>query len=249
MLERLAREERSLDNLIEQLGRRDTLSQEERQALRNILEPTRIVPCGSDLLREGDRPSHSTLLTSGFTARYVTLLDGGRQITELNIAGDFIDLHSFVMKTMDHGVQALTECTVAAAPHEALRTLSESHPHLMRLLWLDTVIDAAIYRQWIASMGRRTGVAHLAHLICELYTRLEVVNLARNLMFELPLSQMVLADVLGLSTVHVNRLIAELRAMALLTWNQNHIEILAWEQLVTLAEFNPVYLRLQREAV
>lgn len=238
-----------LDNLIEKLGRRDTLSPDETSALRNVVDAARHIPGGSDIVREGERPDHSTLLACGFTARYVTLLDGGRQITELNVAGDFIDLHSFVMKEMDHGVQALTDCVVVTAPHSALRMLGENHPHLMRLLWLDTVIDAAIHRQRIASMGRRTGLAHLAHLICELYKRLEVVNRAVDLAFELPLSQAVLADVLGLSTVHVNRLIAELRALDVVAWSQNQIEILDWEELVRLAEFDPTYLRLQHEAV
>lgn len=198
---------------------------------------------------EGDQPNHSTLLSAGIAARYTTLADGGRQITELNISGDFIDLHSFVMKQMDHGVQALTDCVVAPAPHAKLRRLSEDYPHLARLLWLDTVIDAAIHRQWIASICRRTALAHLAHLLCELYKRFEVVQLVHDCVFELPLSQAVIADVLGVSTVHVNRLIAELRAMEVLTWSQAKVEILDWDRLAALAEFDPAYLRLHSEPV
>jgi CRP-like cAMP-binding protein len=238
-----------LYGLIEKLSRRDALTPEEAAALREVLGPLQRVAAGTDIVREGARPEHSTLLTSGFTARYSTLADGGRQITELNVSGDFVDLHSFMMKQMDHGVVALTECVIAPAPHVVLRRLTEEHPHLTRLLWLDTVIDAAIHRQWIASMGRRSALAHLAHLVCELYKRLEVVRHATDCRFELPLSQAVLADVLGLSTVHVNRLVADLRARNILTWGQGRIEILDWDRLAELAEFDPAFLRLQREPV
>lgn len=238
-----------MDELIEKLGRRDVLTPHEAAALRGGLGRPQSVAAGTDIVREGDRQDHSTLIVSGFTARYTTLADGGRQITELNVSGDFIDLHSFVMTQMDHGVVALTDCVIAQAPHAALRRLTEEHPHLTRLLWLDTVIDAAIHRQWIACMGRRTALAHLAHLVCELYKRLEVVRLAADCTFELPLSQAVLADVLGLSTVHVNRLIAELRSGGVLTWAQGHVKILDWDKLAELAEFDPAFLRLRSEPV
>ncbi len=238
-----------LDRLVEKLRRRDGLSREEEAALCDVLGAAQTVPAGSDIVREGDRPLQSTLLVEGFAARYVTLGDGGRQITQLNISGDFIDLHSFVMKEMDHGVLALTDCIVQPAPHVALRRLTESHPHLSRLLWLDTVIDAAIHRQWIASMGRRTALAHMAHLLCELCTRMEVIGAASGKAFDLPLSQAVLADVLGLSTVHVNRLIAELRSRQMLTWTQGRVVILDWDGLAGLAEFDSTYLRLQAEPV
>ena len=235
--------------LIEKLSRRDALSASEKAALREVLDPPRIMPAGAELVREGERPGYSTLLIDGFAARFATLADGGRQITELNLAGDFVDLHSFVMKQMDHGVVTLTDCVIATSPHAALRRLTETHPHLTRVLWLDTVIDAAIHRQWITSMGRRTALGHLAHLLCEMCRRLQVVGRARDGVFDLPLPQAVLADVLGLSTVHVNRLIAELRAMEVLTWRQPRVEILDWDRLADLAEFNPTYLRLDPEPV
>lgn len=238
-----------MNSLIEKLARRDRLTVEEETALMEVLGPPVAVAAGCDLVREGDRPDHSTLLSSGFVARYTTLGDGGRQISELNVTGDFVDLHSFVMKQMDHGVVALTDCVVRPAPHAALRDLTERYPHLTRLLWLDTVIDAAVHRQWINSMGRRTALAHIAHLVCELYKRLEVVHEAADGAFELPLSQAVLADVLGLSTVHVNRLVAELRGSGVLAWSQGRVGILDWDRLVALAEFDPSYLRLYSEPI
>ena len=204
---------------------------------------------GRDLVGEHDRPQQSTLLISGMSARYSTLSDGRRQITELNVSGDFVDLHSLLMKQMDHGVVAMTDCVFAPAPHEALKRLSETHPHLTRLLWLDTIIDAAIHRQWLVAMGRRSGLGHLAHLLCELSLRLETVGLAENHRFDLPLTQAELGDTLGLSTVHVNRLITELRRDDLVSWINGRVVILDWLRLAAVAEFDPAYLRLHREPV
>lgn len=235
--------------LIDKLSRRDRLTALEIEVLMDVLEPPRRVAAGVDFVIEHSRPTHSTLLISGFAARYSTLADGGRQITEITIAGDFVDLHSLLMKQMDHGVLALTDVVIAYAPHDRLRAVTEAHPHLTRLLWLDTIIDAAIHRQWLVAMGRRSGLAHLAHLLAELYLRLEIVGLAADHVFDLPLTQTTLGDALGLSAVHVNRLVAELRTQNLVQWTHPRIEILDWARLIALAEFDPAYLRLHREAI
>ncbi|MGE6939721.1 Crp/Fnr family transcriptional regulator [Brevundimonas sp. NPDC028983] len=207
------------------------------------------MPAGRDIVSQHSSPGFSTLVLDGFAARYVMLTNGARQITELNVPGDFVDLHSLIMSPMDHGVVALTRCTVAQSPHDGLRRLTENEPHLTRLLWLDTLIDAAVHRQWIAGLGRRTAVARLAHLLCELYLRLEIVHRAGNGRMELPLSQAVLADVLGLSDVHVNRSIAQLRSAGLIRWAGRVVEIGDWDALVRQAEFDPAYLRLTRALV
>ena len=235
--------------LVEKLALRDRVSPREVEALQDVLGPPKCILAGTDIVSEHTHPQQSTLLISGFSARYTTLRDGGRQITEINIAGDFIDLHSLLMKQMDHGVVALTDCTVAYAHHSRLIALTEQHAHLARLLWLDTIIDAAIHRQWLAAMGRRSGLGHLAHLVCELYLRLQAVGQAGNLAFDLPLPQTVLGDALGLSPVHVSRLITELRNEGVVQWSGGRIEILDWHQLAEIAEFDPTYLRLQREPV
>lgn len=176
-------------------------------------------------------------------------MNGSRQITELNAPGDFVDLHSLMMNPMDHGVAALTICRVAQAPHDGLRRLTETEPHLTRLLWMDTLIDAAVHRQWTAGLGRRTALARLAHLLCELYLRLKIVHRAGSGRMELPLSQAVLADVLGLSDVHVNRSIGQLRGAGLVKWTGRAIEVCDWDALVGLAEFDPTYLRLAKASV
>lgn len=238
-----------ISSLVEKLERRDTLSDTEVAALEAVVGPPLIVPAQADIVSEHSRPTHSTLVIAGFSARYSNLADGGRQITALHIPGDFVDLHSLLMKQMDHGVVALTDCTIVQAPHERLREITERHPHLTRLLWLDTVIDAAIHREWIVAMGRRSGRGHLAHLICELYLRLSSVGLTQESRFALPLTQVVLGDALGLSTVHVNRLVAELRDDEILSWSNGQVEIHDWDRLAVIAEFDPTYLRLRSEPV
>lgn len=235
--------------LIQKLSRRDDLSDREKQVLGDLLQPPVAVAAGRDIVRQHSSPEFSTLILDGFAARYVVLTNGSRQITELNVPGDFVDLHSLMMNPMDHGVVALTRCTVARSPHDGLRRLTETEPHLTRLLWMDTLIDAAVHRQWIAGLGRRTAVARLAHLLCELYLRLETVQRAGGGRMELPLSQVVLADVLGLSDVHVNRSIAQLRSADLIKWTGRVVEIRDWGALVKLAEFDPTYLRLAKAPV
>lgn len=231
--------------LIDKLSRRDRLSADEVVALERAMEPAQSVPAGQDLVRQHQRPTHSTLLLSGFCARYATLDDGRRQLTEINVKGDFVDLHSFLMQPMDHGVQTLTPCEISRVPHGALRHITERHPHLTRLLWLDTLIDAAIHRQWLVGMGRRTGLECFAHLLCELHVRLDVVGGVQNGTFELPLTQPELGDAMGLSAVHVNRLLAELRRDGLVQWLGSQVRILDWDRLVRIAEFDPSYLRLE----
>ena len=222
--------------LIEKLMRRDLVSTTEIAALAEVLDPPRKVDASVDIVLEHAYTEHSILLLEGFTARYSTLSDGRRQITEINVAGDFVDLHSLLMKQMDHGVVTLCPCVIAHAPHSRLRKLTEEHGHLTRLLWL-------------VAMGRRSGLGHLAHLVCELFTRLSAVGLNEGQTFHMPLTQTVLSDALGLSTVHVNRLIAELRREGLVRWTNPEIEILDWPRLAQIAEFDPTYLRLHSQPV
>ena len=235
--------------LIDKLSRRDFISDEEKAVLADVVAPPVTLKAGDNIVEQYDRPSHSTLLLEGFAARYVVLMNGARQITELNVPGDFVDLHSLLMSPMDHGVVCLTDCKVGYCPHEALRFISQTQPHLTRLLWLETLIDAAVHRQWLAGLGRRTAFARFAHFLCEVYLRLASVERAEGHRMVLPLSQAILADVLGLSAVHVNRSVAQLRADGLVEWRGRNIRILDWDRLVRVAEFDPTYLRLGRDPV
>lgn len=235
--------------LIEKMSRRDVITPTERSVLSKLLGPIRTIPAGKPLIEPGDRPHFSTFLVSGFCARFSLTPSGGRQLTEINVAGDFIDLHSLLMRQMDHGVLALADCVVAPAAHDDLRRLSEDHPHLTRLLWLETVVDGAIHRQWLVTMGQQDAASRLAHLVCELYRRTEAAGQAGDFRFTLPMTQTDLGDVLGLTQVHVNRVLMELRRQGLLEWKAGQVTINDWDALARLGQFDPTYLRLQRDAV
>ncbi len=238
-----------MDPFIRKLERRDDLSQPERDALRGLAGRLRDVPAGRNIIDLAARVEASSMLVSGLCGRYSALVSGARQFTEIGVPGDFVDLHGFVMKRLDHGVHAFSDCRVLDVPHDQLKVLTERHPHLTRLLWLETVVDAAIHRQWLLALGRQNAPARLARLICELYARLEAVDLARDLRMTLPLTQQELGEALGFSVVHANRTLQALRRRDLVTWRDQAVEILDWERLAQLAEFDADYLRLHKEAI
>jgi CRP-like cAMP-binding protein len=233
--------------LIRKLEHFDHLSNDERQLLKGAVDRSRAVNRGDDIIQEGNRPTESILLLEGFAGRYDLLRNGKRQITALHVPGDFVGLHSFLMRTIDHSVLAMTPCSVGFVPHEFLRGISENHPHLARLLGLNIAVDAASYRQWIASMGRRSALEHAAHLICELFLRLRAVGLTEDDSFRFPLTQSELGDTLGLSTVHVNRVVQDLRKKGLITWHGETLVTEDWDRLQQLAEFDPTFLSQEVE--
>lgn len=233
---------------IRKLERRDVLSAEEKAALLAAASGVETYTAGADLVREGDRPDRSLLLVHGFTTRYRLLADGTRQITAIHLPGDFVDLHSFVLKTMDHAVGALSACRVVTFPHANLRQITVRYPHLTRMLWLMTLLDSAIHREWIVAMGRRSALEQMAHLLCEIFTRLSAVGLGdRTRELILPINQTELGDTLGLSTVHVNRTLQQLRAERLLVWHGQAVRILDWDRLSRVAQFDDGYLHLDAE--
>ncbi|MGQ2909817.1 MAG: Crp/Fnr family transcriptional regulator [Aliihoeflea sp.] len=198
-----------------------------------------------DLTREGDRSANVMLLTEGLAARYKLLSSGRRQITTLLVPGDFLDLSSFLVPRRDFGVVAVTNCRTVVIEHDQLRRVCEANPAATHLLWTETSIEAAIQREWLVSMGRRSAKGQMAHLFCELMVRLAAVGRSEAAAFHLPLTQNELADVLGLSPVHVNRVLKELRHDGVIAWTNYWIEILDWPGLAEIAEFNPAYLGLE----
>jgi CRP-like cAMP-binding protein len=233
--------------LVLKLGRHDLLSPDEKRVLESAMSRTREFRADEDIVREASRPTECHLLLEGFAARYKILMNGRRQITALHLSGNFVDLHSYLLKKLDHGVIALTSCQVAVVPHDNLRRITESHPHLARLLWLTTLVDGATHREWLVAMGRRTALGHFAHLICELFLRLQAVGQTDGYSFLLPATQAELGDMLGISTVHVNRVVQELRTDRLITWQGEAVTILDWDRLRQVAEFDPTYLYLEPE--
>jgi len=229
------------------LRARDDISAEEEQAIRDMVAEQHEHAADEVIVRAGEKLKASTLLLDGVIARAHSLKEGGRQITELHVAGDFADIHGFTLKRLDHDLVAMTRCRVAAVPHDRLKEVTSSHPHLARVYWFGTNLDAAIHRTWSVSLGRRRASARMAHLFCELNIRLGIVGLARDNAFDLPLTQDELADCLGLTPVHVNRTRKELRERDLLEFRSGRVSIYDLPTLEQLAEFDPAYLYLERQ--
>ena len=137
--------------------------------------------------------------------------EGKRQILSFHISGDIPDLQSLHLSVMDHSLGTLIPCKLAFIQHDDLRSLMRNHPRLGDLFWRDTLIDAAVFRQWVVNVGRRQALARMAHLLCELLVRLRAVELVEDHAFDLPVTQAELADALGISNVHVNRVLQDLR--------------------------------------
>jgi CRP-like cAMP-binding protein len=237
---------KAIAGLLLKLRARDVVTEEEEAVLRASVSEIREYPAGRAIVRTGTTLSASTLLIEGIVCRYKDLADGQRQIMELHVAGDFVDLHGFLLKQLDHNVGSMTPIRVASVPHDALRGITETHPHLGRMLWFSTLLDAAIHREKILSIGRRSAMARIAHIFCELLVRLRMVGLATDAGYDLPLTQADLADVTGLTSVHVNRMLKKLRDDKLLTFRGGTVTIEDWERLQRVAEFDPTYLHLER---
>jgi CRP-like cAMP-binding protein len=233
--------------LANKLSEYDVLSDQERTILAELPETSRDVQRGVDIVAEGTRPTRSTLLVEGFCVRYSILPDGKRQISAVHVPGDFVDLHSFLIKRMDHGVSTLGPCSIVEVPHQRLKQVTDTCPHLTRLLWLNTLVDAAIHRKWLVIMGGMDASGRLAHLISELHVRLSAVGKSANQRFVLPMTQSELAETLGLSAVHANRVLQDLRGRGLVSWIGNQIELLDLDGLHDLAMFDPAYLSIEQE--
>ena len=222
-----------------------TLSPDERRAIEQLPVHGRTLAAHHDILREKDRPAQCCLIVDGWACRYKILEEGRRQILSFHIPGDMPDLQSLHLRVMDHGIATLTPCTVAIVPHEAMRDFALRFPGIGAALWRDTLVDAAIFREWMTSNGRRTAFGRVAHLFCELYLKLEAVSLADGHRCEMPVTQAEIADALGLTSVHVNRTLQAMRSQGLITWRSKTLVIEDWRALSAAGEFDPAYLHLE----
>jgi CRP-like cAMP-binding protein len=234
---------------LKKLRRRIDLSPEEERAIRGAVAETRNVRADQILVRSGEQLSSSTVLLDGWLARSKDLPGGERQVTELHVAGDFADLHGFTLKRLDHDVMSLSDCVVAVVPHERLQEITESFPRLGRVYWFSSNVDAAITRELALSLGQRSALSRMAHLLCELHVRLNIVGRAGSDGYEFPLTQRELAECLGLTVVHANRTIQELRRRGLVEVANKKVTILNRPGLEGVAEFDPSYLYLDRVSI
>jgi CRP-like cAMP-binding protein len=225
-----------------------SVSAEEKAAVLDLPVTVRQMRADHDIVRERDRPTQCCLVLDGWLCRYKILESGTRQIFSFHIAGDIPDLQSLHLKTMDHNLGSLVQSTVAFIQHDSLKALAKDFPHICNVLWRDTLIDAAIFREWMVGMGRRDAPSRIAHLLCELFTKLRAVGLTRGFTCDFPITQSVMGDALGLSTVHVNRSVMELRGRGLIKLEKQVLTILKWDELQKEGGFDPLYLHLEKVA-
>lgn len=202
----------------------------------------RDVPARKTIVRRGDHVHESTLLLSGIMCRYMDSRNGQRQLVALHVPGDFVDLHGFPLQRLDHDVASIPACTVATVPHHRLTALTEEWPHLARLLWFSTLLDAAMHREWIFRLGRLPAEGRVAHLFCETRARLSAIGQVDGDTFGFPLTQQEIGEATGLTSVHVNRTLAKLRADGLVTIANRKVVVHDLPRLVAVAEFEDDYL-------
>jgi CRP-like cAMP-binding protein len=187
------------------------------------------------------------VLLSGFTCTYKMTGNGKRQIMGFGIPGDIPDLQSLHLDVLDNSLGTLTQCRVGFIPHETLRDLCNRFPRITAAFWRETLIDAAIFREWVMNVGQREAYQRMAHLFCELMVRLRAVGLAEDHACDLPITQGELADAIGVSTVHVNRVLQEMRSHGIIELRGDRLNIPDWETLKRVGDFDPTYLHLKRD--
>lgn len=221
---------------------RERMSATDVQALEDSVEDVRTLGPRQLLVERGREVQNSTLLLEGLMCRYMDDREGHRQIVAFHVPGDFVDLHGFTMKRLDHDIGTLTPVRYGVVPHARLTTVTESWPRLTRLLWFSTLLDAAMHREWIFRLGRLGAEGRVAHMFCELHARMAMIERVTDGSFTLPVTQVDIAEACGLTSVHVNRVLRSLRERNALTFKGGVARILDLKVLETLSEFDPLYL-------
>lgn len=222
-------------------SKRAQLSHEDRESILQLPFQREVFAKDAYLVREGQQSAECTLLLRGFAYRQKLLRDGGRQIINFLLPGEFVDLQTVVLPTADHNVQSLNRSEVAIIPRSALVELADSRPNVRTAMWIDTLIGAAIVREWVVNVGRRDSRARIAHLLCEIAVRLRAAG-ADGDMFDFPVTQEQLADATGLTPVHTNRTLQALRRDGLIQLTSGSLRILDWQALREAADFDELYL-------
>ncbi|MFC4255658.1 helix-turn-helix domain-containing protein [Altererythrobacter xixiisoli] len=226
-------------------NRRDVdLTKQERCQLENAISDVRTLEPRQTVIEAGRHVDVSTLLLQGLMCRFIEDRKGLRQLVSIHVPGEFVDLHAYPMRALDHSVGTLTTVTVADVPHAALKEILDPQPDLARKLWFATLIDAAMHRAWLFRVGRLDAVGRVAHFLCEMNARLEAVGLSDGRRFALPLTQADIAEICGLTTVHTNRVLRQLREAGLCQMHASVVEISDPAGLSHRGDFNSDYLYL-----
>jgi CRP-like cAMP-binding protein len=237
-----------LHRVLRKLEKRAPLTASDREAVAALNFSHKTYEPSSYLAREGTIAEAATVILEGFAYRQKLTQDGSRQIVSVHVPGDFVDLENSLLKVADHNVQALTRCEVAAIPVRDVIALIDTHPRVGRALWVDTLIDASIYREWITNVGRRRAKQRLGHLLCEFASRMRTAGLGSEEGYRLPMTQEQLGDATGLTPVHVNRSLKALEAENLIVRRRHYVGIPDWDRLRQASDFSELYLHLDQEA-
>ena len=233
--------------LLRKLETHSALEEEDRQAVLGLSHTIRSLDAHAYTLREGEKPESCSILLEGFAYRQKLTSSGGRQILSLHIPGEPLDFQNLFLDEADHNVQMLTRGQVAMVPRGELQALARSRSGISHAILTVILIEAAIFREWVVNVGRRDSRTRLAHVLCEFAVRLEAQGLTEDYGYELPMTQEQLADVLGLTPVHVNRTIKALEMEKLITRKGRSISFPDWEQMRTVGDFSQRYLHLQQQ--
>jgi len=232
------------DPLIRKLSEAGPLTYHDHTVLTSICSRPRYIGADHDIIRAGDPPSDVHLVLAGFAYRYKILPDGNRQILAVLVPGDFCDLHVAILGQMDHSIASACPCVIVDIPDSTICDLTQNHPRITRALRWATLVDEAVLREWLCNMGQREASQRMAHLFCELLLRLRLVGFADEDGYDLPLTQTELADILGMTSVHVNRVLRDLREAGLVVFKHRRLTILDVERLKAYCSFDPMYLHL-----
>lgn len=236
-----------LNLMIRKLSTRTMLSESDHRAIRELPYLLRTYHAAAYAVREGEPPRrHCDFIQTGFAYRQKLTANGARQIVSIHLKGDFIDLQNLFLNIADHNVQALTELKVVAIEREALQTLALERPAVGRAMWIDALVDSSIYREWVMNVGRRDARARIAHVLCEVWLRMKAAGYPVEDGFELPLTQEQLADVVGLTPVHVNRTLKALQEEGVVHRNRRYVSFSDWDAMVGIGDFNALYLHLDQ---
>lgn len=238
------------NRFVQKLSGLADLTSDDAEALERATSEPRLFVARQDMIREGDEPGPMFVVLEGWACRYKILPSGARQITAFLMPGDACDLHIKLLAQMDHSIQAITKAMVATVSRVEMEAMMDAHPNIARAMYTAQLVDEGIMRAWIVSMGRRSSAERVAHLICELYLRARSIGLTGDGEFALPLSQLVLADALGMTPVHINRILKELRLAGAMAVQRGSVTIMDPVRLVQIAGFDENYLhrRLSRAA-
>jgi len=237
-----------IEPLFRLLSRYMPLDDADRDALLSLQTgPLCACDARTDIAREGDNPTVIRLLVSGWACRYKDLPDGRRQIVGFFLPGDFCDLNIYILSELDHSIGALTQVRFFEIQPQQFQEVIDRRPHLIRALLWHEMVSAGIQREWLLSIGQRSPLERLSHLFVELYYRLRAVGLATGLSFDLPITQNHLAEANGLSVVHLNRTLQEMRREELIELSDRQLRINDIERLKQIAMFNSNYLHFNRQ--